>query len=330
MRILVTGATGLLGNNIVRQLVDEEHKVRVLVRASSDRRPLEGFPVEIIEAELGAERPLADAIRNVDQVIHSAALVHIGWKKLAESRRANVEGTRALAKAALIAGIRFLHVSTVDTLGVSGDETPLDEDSPPGEKVPCSYVVSKTEAEQAVHELIEEGLDASIVHPGFMLGPWDWKPSSGRMLLEVAKRWTPIAPTGGGCVADVRDVASGVIKAMQSGQTGRHYILGGENISYFELWKIMADVAHSGKPFMPLGPMLRGLASLSTNAWTAISGKEGDVNSAAIKMGTQFHYYSSQRAKEELGYQTRPPRESVEDAWNWFVANGYATERKAG
>ena len=330
MRILVTGATGLLGNNIVRQLLEADYKIRALVRASSDPRPLQGLPVETIEADLRDERPLADAIRNVDGVIHAAALVHIGWKKLEDSRRANVQGTRALAKAALSAGVRFLHVSTVDTLGVSGDETPLNEDSPPGDKVPCSYVVSKTEAEQVIHELIGEGLNASIVYPGFMLGPWDWKPSSGRMLLEVARNWTPMAPTGGGCVVDVRDVADGVIKALQSGRKDRHYILGGENISYLELWRLMADVSGSGKPFLPLGAMIRGMAGAATSLWAALSGKEGDVNSAAIKMGTQFHYYSSQRAKDELGYHWRPTRESVEDAWNWFVANGYVGKRKTG
>ena len=114
-----------------------------------------------------------------------------------QDRAVNVQGTQNVAAAALEAGARMLHVSSVDALGVGHRDAPADEDSSREGKIPCTYVVTKREAEAVVRSYIDRGLDAVIVNPGFMLGPWDWKPSSGRMLLEVATRFTPLGADRG-------------------------------------------------------------------------------------------------------------------------------------
>jgi dihydroflavonol-4-reductase len=328
MRVLVTGATGLLGNNIARDLLENQHQVDALVRNASDNRPLSGLQLQVHKGELHDAELLTKILTQCDAIVHAAAVVHIGWKRLAESRQVNVEATRVIANVARETGKRLVHISSVDALGVDSQGGLVNEESPVRNQIPCSYVVSKTESDAVVREQMRLGLDAVIVHPGFMLGPWDWKPSSGRMLLEVAKNWTPIAPTGGACVVDVRDVARGVRLAMEKSASGRNYILGGENISYKHLWCMMAETAGSDKPYAPLGPLLRTIGSCAASTWTAISGKEGDVNSAAIRMGTQLHYYDSSRAKSELGYQWRPTAESIRDAWAWFVEHGYAKAKQ--
>ncbi len=188
-KVLVTGVTGLVGNNVVRLLVERGDHVRVLARERSDPRPLDGLDVEIVRGDLREDGPLAAAVAGRDLVIHAAAQVHIGWTGLAEARAINVEGSRRVAHAARLAGCQMVHVSSVDALGQLPGGQASDEETPPVGGVPCPYVVTKRAAEQAVLEEVAQGLAAVIVNPGFMIGPWDWKPSSGRMLLQVGRGW---------------------------------------------------------------------------------------------------------------------------------------------
>ncbi len=324
MKILVTGATGLLGNNIVRNLLATgSHSVRALVRNRTDKS-LKGLAIELFDGDVRERAAVMRAAEGCQAIIHSAAGVQLGWTKLAEHRQINVTGTRHIVEAAQASNARLVHISTVDTLGLGSPTAPADEDSPKEGKIPCTYVRTKRESEAVVEESIAQGLDAVIVHPGFMLGPWDWKPSSGRMLLAVAKTFTPAAPTGGCSACDVRDVADGVIAALERGERGGHYILAGHNISYMQLWKQMASISGGKPPFVPAGPLMRVLGATFGDLWTKVSGREGDVNSATVKMGTQWHYYSSAKAEEALGYQVRPLDVSLRDAWTWFKEHGYA------
>lgn len=324
MTTLVTGATGLVGNNVVRLLRDARETVRVLVRQTSDPRPLAGLEVEAVIGDVADVESVRRAMAGAAQVVHAAAIVHIGWTGLASQRAINVEGTRNVAKAAREANAKMVHVSSVDALGVGSPDLPADEESPREGKVPCSYVITKREAEQAFLEEVERGLDGVIVNPGLMFGPWDWRPSSGRMLLEVARRFTPLAPKGGGTVCDVRDVAAGILAALDRGAAGRHYILGGENLTYLELWKRIARATGGSAPICRAGPLLRIAAGRGGDLIGKITGREPDVNSAAVGMSDLYHYYSIARAQEELGYVVRPVEESIADAWRWFQAEGYA------
>ena len=322
MLVLVTGATGLVGNNVVRLLLDRGDQVRVLARSTSDPRPLEGLKVDVFRADIQQQEELKRAAEGAQIVVHAAAQISFGWTGLEQARAVNVEGSRNVAKAALANGARLVHVSSVDTLSPASLEQPADEETV-GEKIPCSYVVSKREAEEAVRQQTEQGLDAVIVNPGFMLGPWDWKPSSGRMLIEVGRRFTPLAPVGGVSVCDVRDVANGILSAAVKGSTGRNYILAGHNMTYFDAWRLFAKVAGGRGPVGKMGPLIRTVAGSTGDLWTKLTGREGDVNSAAIKMSSLFHCYSSARAEAELNYHCRPVEQSVEDAWKWFIDNGY-------
>ena len=266
---------------------------------------------------------LQEACQGVEAVVHSAARVHIGWSDLAEQRAVNVEGARNVARAAREAQAKLAHVSTVDALGVGQPGQPADEETPREGKTPCSYVISKREAEEAVLEEVQQGLHAVILNPGFMLGPWDWKPSSGKMLIEVAKRFTPMAPTGGMTLCDVRDVAAGILAALEKGRVGERYILGGHPISYLDAWKLFAQVSGGSAPWFRMGPLIRVAAGGAGDLWGKLSGREPQVNSAAIGMSSLYHYYSSRKAETELGYHCREAEQSVRDAWRWFVENQY-------
>jgi dihydroflavonol-4-reductase len=331
---LVTGATGLVGNNVARLLVNRNDNVRVLVRPgqrpgpTADARQAAGgafaaLPVDMVAAALHDEAAMQRAVDGTTHVIHSAAMVHCGWRHLAEMRHVNVEGTRVVARAARRAGARLIHVSSVDAIGLRSDGVPADEETPPGGMLECPYVVTKRQAEAAVLEEVDKGLDAVIVNPVYMIGPWDWKPSSGRMLLEVGAGRGLFAPPGSNDFVDVRDVAQGILSAMSRGQTGRRYILGGQPLSYLDAWRIFARVSGrlqplgiAPRPFVHVAGWCGDLASLLTR-------RELPVNSAATGMSMLAHNFSCARAVAELGYTRRPFEAAAQDAWDWFVGHGY-------
>jgi dihydroflavonol-4-reductase len=322
----VTGATGLVGNNVVRQLRDEGVEVTALVRSAGPAtdRCLADLPVRVVEGGLADEAALARAVDGVACVIHAAAQVHVGWHHAAAMREANVEGTRRVARAARQAGARLVHVSSVDAIGIRPDGRPADEETPCGGLPPCPYVVTKRDAEAAVLEEVDRGLDAVIVNPVYMIGPWDWKPSSGRMLLEVAAGRGLFAPPGANDFVDVRDVAAGIRAARDRGRTGRRYILGGHGLSYLEAWRVFAR-ATGRRP--PLGTAPR--IAVRAAGWFGdlagrLRGREPDVNSAATAMALLDHTFDCRRARDELGYEFRSLEDSARDAWAWFRAHGYA------
>jgi nucleoside-diphosphate-sugar epimerase len=325
MTTLVTGATGLVGNNVVRRLLEERGTVRVLVRHGADPRPLADLDgVEIVHGDVRDPQAVARAVRGADRVIHAAAHVHIGWTGLDAARAINVEGTRHVAQAVLAAGTRLVHVSSIDAIGSGEGGAAADEETVPSGGVLCPYVVTKREAEQVVLSLVEQGLDARIVNPGFMIGPYDWKPSSGRMLLWVARGWGLFAPLGINCYCDVRDVAAGIMAALEQGQSGRRYILGGHMLTYFQVWRIFAEVTGATPPVLPIGPITRRAAGYLGDLVARITGREPDLNSASTAIAAQKRRFSSARAEAELGYRARAFLESAADAWTWFRQHGYA------
>jgi len=328
--VLVTGATGLLGGNLVRLLMEQGRRVRVLTRAQSDPRALEGLDAERFEGDVCDAESVRAAANGVDCIAHCAAYVQIGWSHMDTHRAVNFHGAKNVADVAREFGLRMVHVSTVDAIGLGTNEQPADEFHFRPHRVLCPYVVTKGEAEEMIRRQVDQGLDAVIVNPTFMLGPFDWKPSSGRMLLEVARHGPLAAPRGGNNFCDARDVAAGVIGAAERGEPGERYILGGENLTFFDAWRLFARAAGSRRPKVRLGPVLPYLTGKFGDIAAKVRGREGEINSAAVQMSMLPHYFKSDRAERELGYTHRPLEETVADAWHWFCDNGYVkkTEKK--
>jgi dihydroflavonol-4-reductase len=318
MTWLVTGATGLVGNNVARLLLEQGEKVRVLVRKPRDRS-LAGLNLEIARGDVRDGDAVALACKGVTHIVHAAALVHIGWHGLMEQQAINVEGTRNVARAALRNGARMVHVSTVDARGTGSADQPATEETPLSETVPCPYVVTKRAAENVIDELVAEGLQATVVNPAYMLGPWDWKPSSGRMLLRIASGWAKVAPPGNNSFCDVREVSLATIEAARRAPAGRRFILAGHSLSYLDAWTIFARIVGVGKPWLtPPGPISMIVASWFGDLKARLFEREGDVNSASIAMLSFPRYYSSARAVSELGYRLTTVEKMTADAWRWF------------
>lgn len=335
MNVFLTGVTGLLGNNLARLLTDRGDQVTALVRTHPPTAVLEGIDARLVYGDLDDQATINDAIAGCDAVIHAAALLHIGWQRRAESLRVNRDGTAHVATAARRHGKPMVHIGTVNTLAMppqnalgstaGGSLLLVDERTPitaETRQVPCSYTISKLASVQVIEQQVAAGLDARIVHPAFMLGPWDWKPSSGRMIAQLAKhRWVPSAPVGGCSVCDARDVAAGALAALERGISGRHYILAGENWTYRRLWSEIAKRLGRLPPLLPVGPLARaGIAALS-GLKRGFTQQESDINTASLKISSQILWFDSSRAKQELDYSNRDVHQTIDDAVRWIVDN---------
>jgi len=318
MRIVVTGATGLLGNNVTRSAIQRGIDVVAVSRNATNAKALDGLPIEKFDADITSWDSLDEIDGPIDAVIHSAAHIHIGWSQREIGITTNRSGTSNAIRLARKHAARFLHVSTVNTLAIGSKDRVADEQTPGDGQVPCTYVVSKRAAEQQVLEAIQQGTDAVIVYPGFMLGPWDWKPSSGRMILDLRNGSPPLAPSGGCSICDPRDVAAAILAALEKAPSGARYILAGENWTYFELWREITKQFKSRGPWTCLQKPGQLLAGSAGDLFGKLTRNEPIINSAAIAMSSQYHWYSSQRAVQELNYHIRPVSESVAAAILWM------------
>ncbi|WP_182866697.1 NAD-dependent epimerase/dehydratase family protein [Rhodopirellula sp. JC639] len=344
MRVFVTGGTGLLGNTIIRTLGERGHQVSAFVRSEPDADVFAGLDVSLVHGRLvpdtvgadadgadteqatdiedSSDDPVDQAIAQSDAVVHAAAMIHLGWHRIDESMLVNCESTRGIIQSCIRHAKKLAYIGTVNAIALGSPHTIADETTPldhAGGQVQCAYVKSKRASLELVRRSIADGLETVILHPGFMLGPWDWKPSSGRMMLEVGRGWKPIAPSGGCSLCDSRDVAAGVVAALQSDcPNGREFILAGHNFTYKKLWTEMANRMGTRPPIRAAGPGMEYLAGLAGDFWGRVTGVEPDVNSAGVAMSSQYHWYSSRRAESELGYQIRPADETLDAAAEWI------------
>lgn len=321
--VLVTGATGLVGNNVIRLLLDSGRSVRVLVRNTDIDRSLVGLDIEVAHGDIRDSDSVRRAIKGAAAVVHSAGLVRIGWSNWSQYEAINVQGTRHVVDAARQAEVRMLHVSSCDTLPVQSEVEPVDEQSVGGLQTSVPYARSKRMAEDLVLGECERGLDAVVVHPAFMLGPWDWKPSSGQMLLAVVRGAGLFPPRGTFSLCDVRDVAQGIVAALEHGPSARRYIMAGVTYTYQAAWELFAEVTQARAPVWSVGPLAAFLVGRGGDILGQLTGREPVLNSAVFQLAKVHKSYSSQRAREELGYSIRPVRETIADAYDWFLQHGY-------
>ncbi len=322
-QILLTGGSGLLGNNILRRLVRSGADVTTLTRQSNSIPAFADVNVRVLQGDISDKEIVRQAVDRADVVIHSAAHIHMGWKQRREAMEINQSGTENLVQAAIEYQKPMIHVSTVNVLAMGQKDVPASEETPGDGQIPSTYVVSKKAAEKIVRDAMRTGiLNATIVYPGFMLGPWDWKPSSGRMIVELAKKWVPMSPAGGCSVCDVRDVAAAIASIIEQQKFGERYILAGDNVRYFDLWCAICDQLGRRKPLTVLRKPGQFVVGRFSDLFLSPGDRESDTNSAAIAMGSQFHYYDSSRAIQDLEYRIRPMEETVREAVEWLRSNG--------
>ena len=324
--VLVTGATGFVGAAVARTALAEGFSVRVLARPASPRRNLEGLDVEVAEGDLTDRASLDRALSGARHLLHVAADYRLWAKDPEEIVRNNRAGTETVLAAARAAGLeRMVYTSSVATLGFHADGRPSDETMPlkPDEAV-GAYKRSKVIAERLVEAAAADGLPVVIVNPSTPIGPRDVKPTpTGRIIVEAATGKIPAFVDTGLNLVHVDDVAAGHLLALKHGRIGERYILGGEDVSLRQMLTDIAAIVGRKPPTvnLPRGP-LYPLAAVA-EAIGALTGKEPLFTRDALKMASHRMFFSSDKARAELGYAARPYREGLKDALAWFQAEGY-------
>lgn len=328
MTALVTGATGFVGSAVARQLLDRGEAVRVFARRGSDRRNLDGLDVEVSEGDLLDPATFPDALRGIDTLYHVAADYRLWVRDRRVLYTTNIEGSRNLLRAAAEAGARrIVYTSSVAVLGINKDGTPSDEETPVTvDDMIGHYKRSKFLAEQAVDALVaEEGLPVVIVNPSTPIGPRDIKPTpTGRMIEDAANGRMPAYVDTGLNVVHVDDVAAGHLLAHDRGEVGRRYVLGGEDMSLKQILTAVAGLVGRKPPAIRLPHGLVMPVGYVSEAWARLirSDREPRVTVDGIRMARKLMYFSSDRAKRELGYAPRAAAEAIADAVQWIRENG--------
>ncbi|MEE8516143.1 MAG: hopanoid-associated sugar epimerase [Alphaproteobacteria bacterium] len=328
MTALVTGATGFVGSAVLRHLIDHGWQTRALVRPKGNRSNLDGLDVEIVEGDLLDPGSLARAIDGCEALFHVAANYRLWVPDPASIYQVNVEGTKSLMAAALAAGVeRIVYTSSVATLGLKGDASPADEDTPVGfEDMIGHYKRSKFLAEAMVRDMVEDqDLPAVIVNPSTPAGPRDVRPTpTGRMIVEAASGRIPAFVQTGLNIVHVDDVAAGHLAAYDLGVIGERYILGGENLSLEDILGRIAALCGRRAPTIKLPHNLVLPVAYVAEAWARLTrGGEPFVTVDGVRLARKWMFFTSAKAERELCYEPLSTEVALGDAVEWFTANGY-------
>jgi dihydroflavonol-4-reductase len=332
MKALVTGATGFVGAAVVRRLMREGAELRFLTRAGSDTTNIEGVTGERVIGDLGDPASLVRAVRGCTALFHVAADYRLWVPRPAEIYRVNVDGTVALLRAAAEAGVeRIVYTSSVAVLGLNRNGAPADEATPAalGDMV-GHYKRSKFLAEAAVRRLVaEEEVPAVIVNPSTPIGPRDVKPTpTGRMVRDAARGKMPAYVDTGLNVVHVDDVADGHLLAYRKGAIGERYILGGTDMALGEILAVIADEMGRRPPRVRLPRRALYPFAYGAEAWARlVSKKEPLLTVDGLKMAAKRMYFSSEKARDALGYAPRPGREALLHAVRWMRQSGMLARR---
>lgn len=323
MKVLITGATGCVGANLVEAVSQKGWQALALCRKTSSLRALEGLGFESAYGDVTDFESLVAAMRGVDLVFHAAAVADYWRVDIRRLYEVNVEGTRNIMRAAKVSGIqRVVFTSSVAALGQPAFGQTLDEhaiyNQPPKR---FHYGYSKVLAEQVVQEYVAGGVDAVIVNPAVVIGPRDVNLISGSIIIEEARYGVPVYPPGGVCVIDVADVCAGEIGAAERGRTGERYILGGENLWHRDMAAITAQIvgrkpariALSRSTIRALARAVEFLRKMSLRL---------PVDGDQMRMSAETMWFDSAKARRELGLTTRPYKEAAQRAYDWYKAKG--------
>ena len=323
MTVVVTGAAGHVGGNLVRALLDRGRPVRALVHR--DRRALEGLAVETVEGDIRDPGSLRRAFDHADVVYHVAAYISLSMAEWPFLELVNVVGTRNVVEACLRCGVRRLvHFSSIHALVQEPLDVPVDESRPLVEsrRYP-PYDRSKAAGEREVRRGIERGLDAVIVYPTGMIGPYDFRPSHfGQVLLVLGQGRLPALVTGGFDWVDVRDVVEGAMRAEERSPTGARYLLSGHWASVRDLAGLVEDVTGARSPRLVFPMWMARLGVPFGTHFTRLDGEHPLYTRVSLRALRGNRQISHQRATRDLGYQPRPLRETLEDTFQWFAETG--------
>jgi dihydroflavonol-4-reductase len=329
MKVLVTGANGLLGANLVRELIRSGVTVKGFVRPSANLKGLHNVPCEICRGEILSYDDVHKALLDCDAVVHAASTTSVLPLDFAVFKRINVDSTKVIVQAALSQGNkRVVYISTAAVFGAGPKENPGTEQTPfaLGE-FRSGYVDSKVMAQdQLLKAVTTQGLNAVVVNPTFMIGPCDVKPSSGKIILQGLARGIQWCPKGGKNFVHVKDVAQGIFRALTYGKTGECYLLAGENLTYKEFFLRLNKIAGRTRVQVVLPRIIFHTAGALIETWNQIAGDKKAFTKSNAKILTLDNYYSGEKAIRELKITPSRVDDAISDALEWFRKENYISD----
>lgn len=321
MRCLVTGATGFVGGNLVRRLLEREHEVLASGAPGSTTQYLDDLDVPVRLADLTDPEACADLVDGREWVFHVAGDTSTWGRLAARRRRVNVDAAAILADASLAAGVaRFVHTSTLDVHGYDANGSALPERS--GERsffdIGYDYADTKRDGEAAVLARVTEGLDVVVVYPGFMVGPGDHTLQLGRVVRDLQADRLVVAPPGTSSFCDVRAVADGMVEAAERGRTGHGYNLTGHNLTYLEGFTRIGELVGARRtPVRVPGPVLRGAGHAAELA-SRVTGRAPSIDRGLARYLSAPQASDWSKAAHELDYHPRDLDRAILDAAAWY------------
>jgi dihydroflavonol-4-reductase len=323
MKVAVTGASGHIGNCLVRELNKKGIRVKVLVHKF--KNDLDKLDVELIQGNLLEPESLVALCEGADIVFHLAAQIVIENRSSPWVFETNITGTRNILDAAKHAGVKkFIHFSSIHAFQTGPQHQILDETRPLIETNNTIYEFTKAEGEREVLKAVKEGLDAVILNPTAVIGPFDYRDSLlGQAIRKIFQSKLPFLVSGGYNWVDVRDVVSAAIQAIDLGRKGEKYILSGEYCSLHELSAIISKISGCKIPVI-IPVSLARLACPYFQIYSSISKKEPlyTYQSLDILVNSPANI-SNAKARRELLYESRPLEQTLTDAFNWYRENNY-------
>jgi dihydroflavonol-4-reductase len=322
--IAVTGASGHVGGNLIRTLLDRGEKVKVLFH--KDRRALEGLDVEIVQGDVLNPESLTRLFRDADVVFHAAGFISILMSDWPRLESVNVLGTRNVVEACLSCGVRRLvHFSSIHALVQEPLDEPIDETRPfVNSRSYPPYDRSKAAGQKEVLRGVEKGLDAVILNPTGIIGPYDFRIShTGDVLLSLARKKLPSLIKGGFNWVDVRDVVDGALRAEKRAPTGSNYLLGGHWVSVCDMAAEVEKITGVCPPRFNSPIWLARTGAPFMTAFARLTKKRPLYTSVSLKALDSNPMISHNKAAKELNYKPRPFSDTIRDTLHWFSENGY-------
>jgi dihydroflavonol-4-reductase len=326
-KALVTGATGFIGANLVRELLRQGYQVRALVRRDSPRRNIDGLKIEIACGDLRDRESLNAALDGCQVLFHAAASYTFWSPRPEDIYETNVRGTETLLRAAADRGMgKVVYTSTESTIGIDPNNClGTEEQQANPDKLSGHYKKSKLLAEQAVIRMCREGLPVVIVNPTTPVGRFDIKPTpTGELIVRFLNRRMPAYVNTGLNVVDVEDVARGHVLALEKGRPGERYILGNRNLTLREILGILEQITGLKAPRLRI-PVWMALAAAYGNEFFCgrVLRRRPGITVAAVKTSRRFRHFDCTKAIKELNLPQTPVETALEKAVAWFRQNGY-------
>jgi len=328
MRILLTGANGLLGNNLTRELLARNYEVTVLLLEESLSTPgLDGLPVQRCFGNILDKEAVDKAVSGHDMVIHAAASTQVYPPRDEVIREVNITGTGNVIEACLKHKvIRLVHVGSAISFAPGTPLNPGDENGGyTGSKYGLDYFDSKYEAQKLLLKAVAtRGLDAVVVNPTFMIGPYDTRPSSGAFILALYNRRIPVYTQGSKTYIAVKDAAVAIANSLTMGQAGECYILGNFSLTYKQACEQIAEVTGVDGPRFTLPSTMVKIYGIFNSFYGRISGKLPAVTKEIAWISCEDHCYSGEKAREKLHMPRTSISIAISECFEWFRQNGFA------